>query len=183
MNICIYKKNWLILQRILVILVVMVLGLHGCKPNPKTTKHVSNSVEVDSAMVAQIRFNMHMAEIADQACIAAVKKEPRDYVMDEVGFWYAKTISKGGNNLLQQGQEIILHIQIYQTDGAPLLDKKFNTTVGTDELPLAISRSLNRMRMGEQMQVITPWYAAYGIEGTNIIKPYNNLQITITTEE
>ena len=183
MNICIYEKKWLILQRILVVFLVMVLGLQGCKPCPKTAKYVSNSVDVDSAMVAQIQFNMHMAEIADQVCIVAVKKEPRNYAMDEVGFWYTKIMSKGDNNLLQQGQEIILHVQIYQIDGTPLLDKKFNTTVGTNELPLAISRSLNMMRIGEQMQVITPWYAAYGIEGTNIIKPYSNLQITITTEE
>jgi FKBP-type peptidyl-prolyl cis-trans isomerase len=39
------------------------------------------------------------------------------------------------------------------------------------------------MGIGDQMRIIAPWYTAYGVEGTNIIKPYSNLLIIITIEE
>ena len=55
-------------------------------------------------------------------------------------------------------------------------------TIGSGDLPTAINRSLTQMCMGEQMTIIAPWYTAYGIEGTSLIKPYTNLRIILTTQ-
>jgi FKBP-type peptidyl-prolyl cis-trans isomerase len=55
--------------------------------------------------------------------------------------------------------------------------------VGAGDLPTAINRALKLMCAGEQMRIISPWYAAYGIEGTNSIKPYSNLIILLTIEQ
>jgi FKBP-type peptidyl-prolyl cis-trans isomerase len=48
---------------------------------------------------------------------------------------------------------------------------------------MAILRSLKMMKHGEQMQIVTPWYAAYGVEGTTLINPYSNLKIVVSVGE
>ena len=100
----------------------------------------------------------------------------------QLGFWYTKTIKKG-NEVVEKGQEIALHIQISEVNGELLSDVKHQYVVGNGELPTAIRRTLKMMGQGEQMQIVTPWYAAYGVEGTSMIKPYSNLIILLTIEE
>jgi FKBP-type peptidyl-prolyl cis-trans isomerase len=48
---------------------------------------------------------------------------------------------------------------------------------------MAINKALNNLRQGEQIQLIAPWYTAYGVEGTAIIKPYSNLRIVVKVGE
>ena len=62
-------------------------------------------------------------------------------------------------------------------------DVKENLQIGGGELPVAINRALHNLRQGEQIQIITPWYMAYGVEGTSIIKPYSNLRIVVKVAE
>ena len=102
--------------------------------------------------------------------------------MDDYGFWYTKTI-KSNEEELQDGQEIALHIIINTFNGTLISDTKFTTHLGANNLPIAINRSLKMMRLGEQMRIVAPWYTAYGVEGTSIIKPYSNLLITLTVEQ
>ena len=68
-------------------------------------------------------------------------------------------------------------------DGKLISDATLQTKINAGDLPIAISRSLKMMRLGEQMRIIAPWYTAYGVEGTSIIKPYSNLLITLTVEQ
>ena len=67
-----------------------------------------------------------------------------------------------------------------ELNGQILADIEDVFAVDSGDLPTAINRSLRQMRRGEQMRIVAPWYTAYGIEGTNIIKPYTNLVITLT---
>lgn len=154
----------------------------GCKPHPQPVKHLSEE-KIDSILLAQMQFTQHIAEAADQICQSAVAADTiHRYAMDEFGFWYTKTIITSGDSITNE-QEILLHIQIEEINGPFISDTKINYVLGAGDLPIAITRSLKMMHIGEQILIIAPWYTAYGVEGTSTIKPYSNLSIIITIEK
>jgi hypothetical protein len=153
--------------------------LVGCTQQPQQVRRLSDKQEPDSALMAQMAFNMQMASDADQACSDWVKQDSAAYVLDEFGFWYSKTI-KQQTELLQTGEAISIHLLMAELNGQILADIEDVFAVDSGDLPTAINRCLRQMRRGEQMRIVAPWYTAYGIEGTNIIKPYTNLVITLT---
>lgn len=154
----------------------------ACQPSPQRVKHLNEEQTVDSVLLQQMQFNIRMADEADRICQARTQQDSLTYVMDEFGFWYTKTI-KLHTDTLQKGQEINLHLLISEINGSLILDTKMPIVVGAGDLPIAINRSLKMMGTGEQMCIISPWYAAYGVEGTSIIKPYSNLIILLTIEQ
>ena len=154
----------------------------ACQPTPQKVRYLNQEETVDETLLAQMQFNSRMVSEADQICQALVKSDNMSYTLDEYGFWYRKTIVQGGDTL-QKGEEIELHIQISDTKERLLLDTKKTHALGSGDLPISINRALTQMCPGEQMRIITPWYAAYGVEGTSIIKPYSNLIILLTIEQ
>lgn len=156
-----------------------LLVLVGCTQQPQKVHRLNEKQEPDSALIAQLTFNTRMADAADKACKDWVQNESISYAMDDFGFWYAKTI-KLDSDTPQKGDKILTHIQIRELNGELLADIKDYFSVGSGDLPIAINRSLKQMCQGEQMQIVAPWYTAYGAEGTSIIKPYSNLIITLT---
>lgn len=163
---------------------LLLLGvlLSACQPQPQKAKHLGEEKALDPTMMAQLELNTHLASAADKDCLAYIQNDSIAYVMDDFGFWYAKTILTT-NDSIQRGQELSVHIQISALRGSLISDVKHHHVVGSGELPIAIARSLKMMNMGEQMRIVSPWYTAYGVEGTSIIKPYSNLLIIITIEE
>lgn len=156
-----------------------LLALVGCTQQPQPVRRLSEKQEPDSALMAQMAFNMQMASAADKACREWVNNDNATYVLDDFGFWYAKIIRQHADSL-QTGEHILLHMQMSELDGSLVADVEEPVVVGSGELPMAINRSLKQMSRGEQMRIIAPWYTAYGTEGTRIIKPYTNLVITLT---
>ena len=159
-----------------------LLVMVGCTQQPQPVRRMSEKQEVDSALMAQMAFNMQMASAADQACSRWVKNDSVAYVMDEFGFWYTKTVKLYAETL-QAGEQVLLHLQMAELAGPLLADVAEEFTVGSGDLPVAINRSLKQMSRGEQMRIVAPWYTAYGTEGTTLIKPYTNLVITLTIKE
>ncbi len=158
-----------------------IVFLVACSPSPQPVRRLHDKQEPDSAMMAQMRFNMHMADAADRACQQAVNADTLRYTLDDFGFWYAKTLRTSGDTL-RAGQQLTIHLIMSELDGNTIADVQDIFTIGSGDLPVAINRSLTQMCMGEQMTVIAPWYTAYGIEGTSLIKPYTNLRILLTTQ-
>lgn len=156
-----------------------LLWMVGCTQQPQPVRRLSEKQEPDSALMAQMAFNMQMASAADKACREWVNNDSAAYVLDDFGFWYAKIIRQHADSL-QTGEHILLHMQMSELDGSLVADVEEPVVVGSGELPMAINRSIKQMSRGEQMRIIAPWYTAYGTEGTRIIKPYTNLVITLT---
>lgn len=163
-------------------MLLLSIAFAACQPTPQRVKHLHQEQPADSALLAQMLFNTRMASEADKACLAIVKEDTLQYTLDDFGFWYTKTI-KAPTDTLQKGQEVNAHICISEINGELTLDTKIPIVVGAGDLPTAINRALKLMCVGEQMRIISPWYAAYGIEGTNSIKPYSNLIILLTIEQ
>ena len=162
------------------IAVVWLLLLSGCTQQPQQVRRMNSSQTADSALLAQMEFNMQMASAADKLCSDWVKNDSVAYAMDEFGFWYAKTINQHADTL-QKGEKVLTHIQIQELNGILLADIKDYFTVGSSDLPIALQRCLRQMALDEEMRIVSPWYTAYGAEGTTLIKPYSNLIITLTT--
>lgn len=191
-NICVCQKKAVNLQRNMsmrigntvspLLLVVFAWLLVACQPTPQRARHLGEEQEVDSALLARLQFNVRLSDAADKACSMMVEADTLRYELDDFGFWYAKTISHEGEDLVT-GQEVMLHLQISELDGTLIADTKSSFVIGAGDLPLVVIRSLRMMVQGEQMKIIAPWYTAYGVEGTKIIKPYTNLLIILTVEE
>lgn len=173
-----------IVNKILFLIVLLTTSLlMGCQQEPQKARHISEKPEVDSAIIAQLQFNTHMADAADKICKEYVKADStHQYALDDFGSWYTKTITNNADSV-HEGQEVSIHLQVSEINGQLISDIKTTTHIGTGDLPISITRALKMMHIGEQMHIIAPWYAAYGVEGTKIIKPYSNLSIIITIEQ
>lgn len=184
MIICVSKKKILILRSIVVIIIlVFISGLIGCSTGNKNQGQVKAKTEVDSAMMAQMQKNVRLADMADKECGAKVEESDRRYAMDIIGFWYSKTVHNEQGDSLHMGDEVEIHMQVKNLDGKLLLDSKHPIVIGEDEEVMAVKGALRMMQAGEEMQIITPWYAAYGMHGTEIIAPYSNLEIILTVKK
>jgi FKBP-type peptidyl-prolyl cis-trans isomerase len=164
-------------------LLLLLSGLLGCNKSPQPVKFLGEDKEPDSLMLAQMRFNQQMVNAASVQCLAYVQGDKeKQYVQDEAGFWYTK-VMKTDLDSLRQGEQVDMHIQIYELNDSLVADVKESFQMGQASLPMAILRSLKMMKHGEQMQIVTPWYAAYGVEGTTLINPYSNLKIVVSVGE
>lgn len=163
------------------VMVSLVLLMVACKPAPQQVRRLGEE-KVDSLMLKQMEFNNQMTAAADRACIEYVQKDSTvQYAQDDFGYWYAKTITTIGDSL-KTGQTIMLHLQVSELNGEQIADVKQQMSVDSGDLPLAINQALKMMRVGEQMIVVAPWYTAYGVEGTQLVKPYANLKIVLRVE-
>jgi hypothetical protein len=166
---------------VVAMLVVALVGLlSACNVEPQRVKRLGEE-NIDSLEMAQMLFNKEMTAAADQECLRYVEKDSLKYALDDFGLWYAKTIKTEGEEL-SVGQTIAIQMSVYELNDSLVADVKEQMEVGNGDLPLAVYRSLQLMRAGEQMVVVAPWYTAYGVEGTSLIKPYSNLKFVITTE-
>lgn len=156
-----------------------LLAMVGCTQQPQQVRRLSEKQEPDTALLAQLDFNQQMANAADKACKTWVENDSATYTLDEFGFWYSKTITLNTDSL-KQGEQVLIHLQMAELNGQALADVEETFTVGAGDLPLAVNRCIKQMGRGEEMRIIAPWYAAYGVEGTKLIKPYTNLIITLT---
>ena len=180
------SMNTNLLNRTMVRLGTMLLllaGLLGCNKSPQPVKFLGEDKESDSLILAQMKFNQQMVNAASVQCLTYVQEDGgKQYAQDEAGFWYTKVV-KTDLDSLRKGEQVDMHIQIYELNDSLVADVKETFQIGQAGLPMAILRSLKMMRHGEQMQIITPWHAAYGVEGAALIKPYSNLKIVVSVGE
>lgn len=154
------------------------LLLAACSPAPQPVRRLHEKAVPDSLLLVQMRFHYHMATAADSLCCVVVQRDSLRYAQDIYGFWYCKTRSAAADTL-RSGDPVRLRLRLREFGGRMIADEEDLFAVDDGTLPTAVARSLRMMGYGEQMQVIAPWYTAYGVEGSSIVPPYTNLCITI----
>ena len=164
--------------KILAGLVFCCMFLVGCQKQPQQVRFLNAPAEEDTVKMAQLKFNMYMASAADELCTAWVQADSLDYQSDDFGFWYA-TLVDFESPLLVKGSREVMHLQMYELNGEQLADVEDAFVVGASALPLAVNNMLEKMGRGDAVQIVAPWYTAYGVEGTEYVKPYTNLIIKI----
>jgi hypothetical protein len=167
------------------LVLVLLMVLSSCQKTPPQPVRILGEAEetVDSTMVALVEFNKQMTTAADAQCAEYAKKEGLQYVLAKEGFWFCKTRTTE-REFLTKGQVVNIRLQVYELNGQLIADVSETFEIGSASkpLPLAMDKALKMLRQGEQIQIIAPWYTAYGVEGIDEIKGYTNLKIVIGVE-
>ena len=122
-----------------------------------------------------------MTEAADAQLAQIARSEELPFALYERGTW-AAIITQGEGETVQPKEECKLHIRVYSLSGTLYTDSDKTARIGAQELPAAIEENITEWRHGAQVVLLAPWYAAYGIRGTEHIPPYENIRIEITIQ-
>ena len=163
-------------------IVVMALALAGCHhtapQNPSQRK--GSEPTVDSAQLALMELNQHLAATADMQLAQIVQEQPERYALYEGSAWIA-ILDRGDENseTPKQNEEWTVHMRTYDLDGHMLMDSEATYRIGKRELPQAAETAIAELYRGGKAKVIAPWYAAYGMQGNDFVAPYQNVIIEL----
>lgn len=160
-------------------LIILASGC-GHKAPQIPSQRKSIPPEADSAQMALMQLNMELAKTADEDLAALVQTQEEVYALYAGNAW-STIIERGDTDrpMPQMGDECVVHMKIYNLAGQLLEDSESTYCVGKLELPTAIDANIREWHHGAQIKMFAPWYAAYGIKGTETIPPYENVMIEI----
>ncbi len=171
------------MYKILTILFTITIFISCQQQEPQRVRHLHKTDLIDSTAMAKLLLNRQMTEAADRDCNAFVQKDSLHYVKDNAGFWYVQTIERN-DHTIEKGQKILVDIQLSELNGNIISNiDHLEYVLGSGDLPISIARSINKMSIGEQVRIVSPWYTAYGVNGTTNVQPYSNLLIILTIVE
>ena len=95
------------------------------------------------------------------------------------GVW-AYVIDRGdAEQPVLAGEECRLRMKVFSLSGKPYTDSDLTVRIGKYELPAAVDENITEWHHGAFVRMFVPWYAAYGIKGTDHIPPYENVIIEL----
>lgn len=147
----------------------------------RPSQRKSEAPRPDSAQLALLELNQHLTEVADSQLASIARSEDASYALYERGTW-AAIIKQGEGEAVQPKEECTLHIRAYSLSGTLYTDTEQTARIGAQQLPPAIEENITEWKHGAQLMLLAPWYAAYGIKGTEHIPPYENLRIELTIQ-
>lgn len=174
------------MKRLLYIVLAFSMTCMAChrvkpqSPSSRTSSVAQNTVEDDSASMAAIRFHQQMAALADEQLISLVKQSKDTFAMYNFGVWVRKTIVTDAEEY-KRGDKAEIHAVVRTIDDKPLYDIISTVNVGKKDIVFCIDIALYEMRHGEQAEILSPWYMAYGAAGDGIVPPYQNVKIQLTS--
>lgn len=136
--------------------------------------------KVDSAQLALLELNRQMAIAADQQLAQLVQAQDEPYALCESNVWM--TILERGDEEAgtpAPGEDWRVAMRVYDLKGRLLVDTEGTYRIGKRELPEGVEANIGELHRGGKAQMYVPWYAAYGITGTEDIAPYENVIIEI----
>ncbi|MCR5050142.1 MAG: hypothetical protein K6A36_03570 [Paludibacteraceae bacterium] len=153
-----------------------LLILIGCgnQGPQRPTRWLGKEPELDSAQMALLELNRQMALAADKELLQLAQSQEEKYALYDGGVWVHQ-IEAGSDSLVRLGTSCTVHICTYRLDGQMLTDIEQTYSVGKFEMPMAIERNINSWNHGAKMRMYAPWYAAYGMKGTEYVAPYENV--------
>lgn len=127
-----------------------------------------------------MQVNKELAETADKQLMQRVLEQDEPYAMYEAGAW-AAIIEKGDTDAPapQRGEQWVIRMRICDLDGHLLNDTEATYTIGKHELPNAVEQNIGEWHRGCRVKMFVPWYAAFGMQGTKDIPPYENVMIEL----
>lgn len=170
------------MKKLTYILFLSLALLTSCnKVKPQSPSNRSRQTTEDSLAVALIIANQRIAQVADKELTDYVltANDPT-YVLDSTGYWF-KYILRNEEEPIDTDTKLNLHLTVYNLKDEMLFDEQEITTINRQELLPAVAQTLLTMRRGEQMELLIPWYGAYGTTGNEVVPPYTNLKVIIET--
>lgn len=158
-------------------LMALVLIACGRVDPQRPTQRKSAAPAVDSTQLALMEFNQHLTVAADDQ-LTQIAQQEGQYVLYERGTW-VRSVEWGEGEKVNPNEECTVHMRIFSLDGKLYCDMEQTAMVGKYELPAAIDENLPEWKHGAQLLILAPWYAAYGMKGTEYIPPYENIRIEL----
>ena len=163
-------------------ILVFVLALTACHPQgpQRPSRRMGQAPQADSAQLALLTLNQQLAETADETLYRLAQAQEESYALYENGTW-VHLIDTGDatRGVPAGGEECTVHMRIYSLEGRLYSDIEQTAHAGKYELPSAVDANIFEWSHGAKARLLAPWYAAYGIKGTDEIPPYENVIIEI----
>ena len=146
----------------------------------RPSKRMGEVPPVDSAQLALMALNQQLTESADATLCRLAQAQAEPYALYEHGTWvYLTDTGDAAQGTIREGEECTVHMRIYSLDGQLYSDIEQTARAGKYELPAAVDGNISEWNHGTKARLLAPWYAAYGIKGTDAIPPYENVIIEI----
>lgn len=165
--------------------IVVFLGtllLSGCghQPPQRPSQRRGTAPEPDSAQMALLELNRQLAEAADCRILEYVQAQEEPYALYESNTWMA-ILNHGDENSTSpmQDEEWGITMRVYSLNGELYNDYAGNCKIGRNELPAGVEANMNELHHGAKARMVIPWYAAYGVTGTENIPPYENIIVEL----
>lgn len=156
--------------------------LAGCghQAPQRPSQRKSEAPKVDSAQLALLELNHQLAIAADQQLAQLTQAQDTPYALYENNVWMA-VLDRGDETSAtpMPEQEWTIAMRIYNLSGQLLVDSEGTYRIGKRELPEGVEANIGELHRGARARMFVPWYAAYGISGTEQIPPYENVIIDV----
>lgn len=161
---------------------VVAFVLAGCGPQApqRPSQRMGQAPQVDSAQLALLTLNQQLTQTADETLYRLAQAQEEPYALYENGTWaYLIDTGDAAKGAPREGEECTVHMRIFSLDGHLYSDIEQTAHAGKYEFPAAVDANIGEWNHGTKAKLLAPWYAAYGIKGTDAIPPYENVIIEI----
>jgi hypothetical protein len=164
---------------LLALLLVLWCGCHHSGPQ-RPTQRLGSAPEPDSAQLALLELNQRLAAAADRELAQVIQTQDEAYALYDLNTWM-HIYDAGDENTPSpvQDDEWIIRMRTYNLAGQLLIDTEGTYRIGRHELPPAVDTNIRDLHHGARVRLYVPWYAAYGLTGTEHVGPYENVIIEI----
>lgn len=139
----------------------------------------ANIPKEDSTSILASQVNLRLAETANLECAHYVQQADTSYVLSDYGFWFCMNHRSGGT-LLKSQDKIELLMETYLLDGTLIESTQQQIEVGRRETLFAVDLLLPDLAPGDVVTIVSPYYAAYGRDGNELVAPLTNCIIHLS---
>ena len=169
------------IERYIGILAVLAVCAGCAQKGPqRPSQRMGQSPDPDSAALALLELNQQLAQAADEELYHIVQSLDEPYALYDSNVWM-RIVDKGDEDspTPRSGEYREVHMRVYNLDGKLLEDTDGTYRILRHELPPGVDVNLLDLHRGAKARMYAPWYAAYGLQGTAHIPPYENVIIDI----
>ena len=157
--------------------VLLMVGC-GSRGPQRPSQRKSEPPQADSASLALLELNQQLTVRADEQVAKAAKAQKAPFALYERGTW-AYRQQAGQGETIREGERCSLGMKVYSLSGQLYIDTELSALAGKYELPAAIDANITEWKHGDRITLLAPWYAAFGIKGTEHVPPYENVRIEL----
>lgn len=169
------------MKKLIGLIGVVVLLVACSQVNPqKPSQRMGSAPSVDSTQLALLEMNQQLAQAADKQLTQVAQELEGNYALYDSNVWM-RILSRGDESTAKpmEDEEWTVHMRVYTLSERLLVDSEASYRIGKHELPDAVETVIGELHHGAQARLLAPWYAAFGMKGTEQVPPYENVIIEI----
>ena len=172
------ERLWVIGYGVWLAMLLTACG-HQAPQRPSQHKSGEHTVtQADSTTIRLMEMNVQLMEAAEEQLLHYAQAQDEPYALYERGTW-VHVIEQGGTQAVQPNEECTVRMQVYSLSGTFYMDHEQTARIGKGQLPAAVEENITEWHHGARLRLIAPWFAAYGIQGTTTVPPYENVIIDL----